>query len=367
MNLLQVRTKFVDTSGRFDLVVDTTNYADNGANFFIQAGQRYLDTILPEPQRIRAHRVDIAAGDFQVYMKYLRWAEKVEIFDSSKLYSELEYMSWDDLQELYTEHPSGMAQGVPADWAMGVHLPSPEQESLLNSGDLVINGNFDTSLTGWTFGSGWTHDATEKTASKAAGNTNSIYQDILAVSTTYKVTYTIKNYVAGSIQLMVGDSSNLGPARSADGTYTETLASTATGTFLGFVPDASFDGDIDTVVVKQSPDYADTFSFDVDTLSFNSVRKEQQGIEFRPTSSGTYTLKVTGAFFSKMEADTDQSYHSVVYPELSVMAARMAVEAFYRNSTGINDWVQAMRLWLRGLDHNDVSKTIARVGNQISG
>jgi len=247
MNLLQVRTKFVDTSGRFDLVVDTTNYADNGANFFIQAGQRYLDTILPDPHRIRAHRVDIAAGDFQVYMKYLRWAEKVEIFNSEKLYAELEYMSWDDLQDLYTEHPSSMTQGVPADWAMGVHLPSPEQESLT------------------------------------------------------------------------------------------------------------------------SGDYSSTFSFDVDTLSFNALRKEQQGIEFRPTSSGTYTLKVTGAFFSKMEADTDQSYHSVVYPELSIMATRMTVEAFYRNSTGVNDWIQAMNLWLRGLDHNEVSGTMARVGNQISG
>jgi len=43
MDLKALRTKFIDLSGRFDLVVDTTDYVDAGANFFIQAGQRFLD------------------------------------------------------------------------------------------------------------------------------------------------------------------------------------------------------------------------------------------------------------------------------------------------------------------------------------
>ena len=33
MNLLQLRTQFINDSGRFDLVVDTTDYVDNGANY----------------------------------------------------------------------------------------------------------------------------------------------------------------------------------------------------------------------------------------------------------------------------------------------------------------------------------------------
>lgn len=43
MNLLQIRTKFIELSGRYDLVVDTTDYVDNGANFYITAGQEFLD------------------------------------------------------------------------------------------------------------------------------------------------------------------------------------------------------------------------------------------------------------------------------------------------------------------------------------
>ncbi len=42
MTLLQVRTNFITDSGRNDLVVDLTDYADRGANRFINAGQRCL-------------------------------------------------------------------------------------------------------------------------------------------------------------------------------------------------------------------------------------------------------------------------------------------------------------------------------------
>lgn len=43
MNLKEFRKLFVATSGRYDLVNDDDS--DNGADFYIQAGQRYLETI----------------------------------------------------------------------------------------------------------------------------------------------------------------------------------------------------------------------------------------------------------------------------------------------------------------------------------
>lgn len=46
MNYKQLRKKVVDLSGRFDLVEDTTDYADAGIKFFINGGQRYLDRLL---------------------------------------------------------------------------------------------------------------------------------------------------------------------------------------------------------------------------------------------------------------------------------------------------------------------------------
>lgn len=46
MSLLEIRKKFIASSGRADLVIDEVSYADNGADWFIQAGQRYLDRML---------------------------------------------------------------------------------------------------------------------------------------------------------------------------------------------------------------------------------------------------------------------------------------------------------------------------------
>ncbi len=41
MNLLQIRTKFRELSGRYDLV--NTDFSDNGADFYINEGCKYLD------------------------------------------------------------------------------------------------------------------------------------------------------------------------------------------------------------------------------------------------------------------------------------------------------------------------------------
>ncbi len=43
MNLQNVRRNLIQQSGRADLVLDEINYENNGADFFITAGQRWLD------------------------------------------------------------------------------------------------------------------------------------------------------------------------------------------------------------------------------------------------------------------------------------------------------------------------------------
>ena len=43
MTLVIARQHLVELSGRYDLVVDNVNWANQGADFFLQAGQRWLD------------------------------------------------------------------------------------------------------------------------------------------------------------------------------------------------------------------------------------------------------------------------------------------------------------------------------------
>ena len=118
MTLLDIRTKFVEASGRYDLVVDVDNYVDNGANFFIQAGQRYLDCILPNPNSEKVFRKDIAAGDYDLFIKHLRYVEMVEIYNADGRKGELAMWTLARLRSQYTDLVSAATQSKPAYFAL---------------------------------------------------------------------------------------------------------------------------------------------------------------------------------------------------------------------------------------------------------
>ena len=86
--------------------------------------------------------------------------------------------------------------------------------------ELVTNGDFATD-SDWSKQAGWT--ITDGTANfvEAGGNRN-IYQTILTVGKTYKLTYTVSNYVSGGVRNISGPY----VTRTANGTYTEIIKTT---------------------------------------------------------------------------------------------------------------------------------------------
>lgn len=72
MTLKEVRTQFINLSGRFDLVVDTINYVDNGANFFINSGIKYIESLPEAPVREQTFAISAEAGDYQAVVPNLR-------------------------------------------------------------------------------------------------------------------------------------------------------------------------------------------------------------------------------------------------------------------------------------------------------
>lgn len=117
--------------------------------------------------------------------------------------------------------------------------------------DLVINGGFDSdtiwnksSGAGWTIANGVTH-------SDGTGSNTYIYQTLPIIGgKRYQVTYTISNYVSGSVRTGVG-TAIAGTVRSANGTYTENLTANANGHVYFQAMGPTFVGDIDNVTVKQ--------------------------------------------------------------------------------------------------------------------
>jgi hypothetical protein len=64
MNLLAFREFFRKTSGRYDLV--NSSFVDTGSDFYINAGQKYLDRLVDIPQAIGRVFREVSSGDYLV-------------------------------------------------------------------------------------------------------------------------------------------------------------------------------------------------------------------------------------------------------------------------------------------------------------
>jgi len=111
--LLQVRTQFIKLSGRYDLVVDATAFLDNGADFFIQAGQDMLDrrSLVPENE---GRIIDTIAADGY----YVSFQKKCRMITSVWAHNDedrvkLEKVEWSDLHDLYNEPIADIDTGAP--------------------------------------------------------------------------------------------------------------------------------------------------------------------------------------------------------------------------------------------------------------
>jgi len=124
MNLLQIRTKFRELSGRFDLVNE--DFSDNGADFFINEGRKYLDR-LDETQKAWASCFRIAEiGKSSVSFPYCRAIKEVWVSTVSARW-QLEKKTLQDLTAGYlTGLPSSRSTGTPLYYSPAIVRYIPE-------------------------------------------------------------------------------------------------------------------------------------------------------------------------------------------------------------------------------------------------
>jgi hypothetical protein len=231
MALLAVRTKFVQLSGRLDLA-NVTTFADNGADWFINAGIRMLDRKANHVKSFAWYNKDLTAGQYSLTPKYMQsvkevWATKS---DNVKVPLVRKTQSW--LRENYGDQFSSV-------------LGDPE-----------------------------------------------IYAPIVV---------------------------GLAPELS-----TSTLASHPT-----------FTNDDEDIV------YEDHFAY--------------SGILIFPAAQETTTISILGRFNSKiLSTDTDKNFWTEMHPDICVLAAMWALEGFYRNTEGQNDYLNSILDGLSDLDKDVV-------------
>jgi len=130
--------------------------------------------------------------------------------------------------------------------------------------NLVENGEFSSDRAWNTSGSGspgWViaSGVASLDGTQTGGNCYLRQSCNIEVGTKYRVTFTISNYVAGTVRVLVGASADdvgIGTPRTADGTYTEVLEGGGNGILFYIQGYEDFNGDIDNVVVE-SIDVAD--------------------------------------------------------------------------------------------------------------
>jgi hypothetical protein len=108
MNLKQVRREFVRRTGREDLV--HAGYGDNGANLYIQSGQRTLDRMLEMDKSWARAFKTLAAGDYYAIFKGCRAIKRVWIATATDR-SILEKVTLQEMRELYTDPLDEIDQG----------------------------------------------------------------------------------------------------------------------------------------------------------------------------------------------------------------------------------------------------------------
>jgi len=113
MSLLTVRQKFIELSGRHDLVVDVTDYVDNGANFYIQSGQKMLDRMINFRKSKASYFERVGAGVWSVTFPLCRAVKNVWVNNTTGR-SRLEPKDYNWLREEFASLITSTDRGTPA-------------------------------------------------------------------------------------------------------------------------------------------------------------------------------------------------------------------------------------------------------------
>ncbi len=127
MQYWQLRKMFVERSGRYDLV--HADWTDNGADFFINAGQRWLDRMAETGKMVGKNAQLPASGTIQVYYAGLRGVKEVWAGNSTDGLVKLEKKTLSALKEYYEKRIGSVDVGQPLYYAPASFRPIPDAQA----------------------------------------------------------------------------------------------------------------------------------------------------------------------------------------------------------------------------------------------
>ena len=147
MTLLATRTLFTTLSGRYDLVVNTTDYANNGADFFIQGGQKLLESLILTPRsEAKALRV-LAADEKRVSLSACQSVHEVWVRSRAELTSG--NLTIGRRYEITARDDAVFIDDGAADNNVGTQFTADAETVTLDADDRVIRIDYGDSEEGW--------------------------------------------------------------------------------------------------------------------------------------------------------------------------------------------------------------------------
>jgi hypothetical protein len=134
MEYKDIRKKFAELSGRYDLI--KADYQDDGADFFLNAGQRMLDRKSSFRKGSGKSVQTLAAGTIIVKSVGLRFVDEVWITDSDGGRTELEKCTLADLRAYYGEILSSVDADTPEYYAPANLRPYPDTSTFTGLSDI---------------------------------------------------------------------------------------------------------------------------------------------------------------------------------------------------------------------------------------
>lgn len=127
MNLLAIRTKVAKKSGRYDLVVDAPagDWSDNGMDFHITAGQRWLDKRSRLPRTFVHLQSTLASGAY-----YKELSSKFKELDSVSIDGGVNTLTYKTLAELEALYDASAPGSAPAYYAYASYRTLQTAETL---------------------------------------------------------------------------------------------------------------------------------------------------------------------------------------------------------------------------------------------
>lgn len=143
MAISDIRQDFCRLSGRHDLVIDFASgvYTDNGANFYINMGQKMLDRKNRIPMEAMRYQKNLTAGQFQLNITNVRAIKEIWATNGDGR-NILTKRDIGYLKENYATAWGSYTRGTPADWAIGVSALAPQQDQL-TSGNYTGDFTYD--------------------------------------------------------------------------------------------------------------------------------------------------------------------------------------------------------------------------------